>query len=280
VTGTKKIPTDADTPPESSGSSTPSQSLENIVVVLYEPQNLINIAGCIRAMMNFGLSRLRIVKPAEFSAYRIAGIAHRSESMIAATEIFETLDEALADVTWAMGTTARARTAARNYGRPREIADDVLTAAETGVVAILFGREDRGLPNEALDRCNRVAIVPTDSEYSSLNLAQACLLVCYELFYAAEDHRPLPRGKRDMGPASHQDLEEMYEALEAGLGRIGFYKGARKPASIIRTIRTLLARARPDLREAKLLRAIGFEIGNVARRSEKEDPAETADSPD
>jgi TrmH family RNA methyltransferase len=231
-------------------------------------------------MMNFGLKRLRIVNPAEFSPYRIGGIAHRSEAMIAATEIFETLDEALADVTWAMGTTARARTAARNYARPRAITDEVLTAARSGTVAILFGREDRGLPNEALDRCNRVAIVPTDAEYSSLNLAQACLLVCYELFHAAEDHAPLPRGKRDMGPASHQDLEEMYGALEAGLGDIGFYKGARKPESIIRTVRTLLARAQPDLREARLIRAIGFEIGKFADRVGREDAADPSEAPD
>jgi len=231
-------------------------------------------------MMNFGLSRLRIVNPGEFSAYRIAGIAHRSEELISSTEIYDTLDEALADVTWALGTTARARTASRNYSRPREVAGSVLTATETGTVAIMFGREDRGLPNNALDRCTHVAIVPTASEYSSLNLAQACLLVFYELFHAAEDHAPLPRGKRDIGPASDQDLEEMYSALEAGLGRIGFYKGARKPESIIRTIRTMLARAQPDLREARLMRAIGFEIGSAVEGMAKEDPVDAVEPGD
>lgn len=254
--------------------------LDNIVVVLYEPQNVVNIAGCIRAMMNFGLRRLRVVNPAEFSPYRIGGIAHRSEEIIASTEIFETLDAALADVTWAMGTTARARTAARNYSRPREIAPDVLAAAESGTVAIMFGREDRGLPNEALDRCTHVAIVPTDSEYSSLNLAQACLLVCYELFHASQEGAPLPKGKRDVGPASHQDLEEMYDALESGLGRIGFYKGARKPESIIRTIRTMLARAQPDLRETRLMRAIGFEMGKSTDGPGPDGPGDPSDSAD
>lgn len=230
--------------------------------------------------MNFGLRRLRIVNPGEFSAYRIAGIAHRSEELIDATEIFETLDAALADVTWAMGTTARARTAARNYARPRAIASDVLAAAADGTVAILFGREDRGLPNEALDRCTHVAIVPTDPEYSSLNLAQACLLVCYELFHAAEEDAPLPRGKRDIGPASHQDLEEMYDALQSGLSSIGFYKGARKPESIIRTIRTMMARAQPDLREARLMRAIGFEMEKAADRPQADDTGDSSNSSD
>ncbi len=248
--------------------------LDDIVVVLDQPQNVVNIAGCIRAMMNFGLSRIRLVRPAEFDEYRITGIAHRSDPVVQSAEIFDTLDDALADVSWVLGTTARPRTAARNFVRPRKIAPDVLQAAREGTVAILFGREDRGLANEALDRCHYVAIVPTDPDYSSLNLAQACLLVCYELFQAAGDRDPLPRGKRDMGPASVEELERMYDALERGLGSIGFYKGARRPESILRTIRTLLSRAEPDLREAKLMQAIGFEIEKYVAREGEESGAE------
>jgi len=219
------------------------------------------------------------LRPAEFDEYRITGIAHRSDPVVEATEIFDSLDDALSDVNWVLGTTARPRTAARNYVRPRKIAPDVLAAARAGTtVGILFGREDRGLANEALDRCNYVAIVPTDPEYSSLNLAQACLLVCYELFQTAGDRDPLPRGKRDMGPASGEELERMYDALERGLGSIHFYKGARKPESILRTIRTLLSRAEPDLREAKLMQAIGFEMEKCVRRLEEAMEGDGAES--
>ena len=255
--------------------SSEATPLDNIVVVLDQPQNVVNIAGCIRAMMNFGLGRLRLVRPAEFDEYRITGIAHRSDPVVEATEIFDSLDEALADVSWVLGTTARPRTAARNYVRPRKIAPDVLEAARERTVAVLFGREDRGLANEALDRCNYVAIVPTDPDYSSLNLAQACLLVCYEIFQAAGDRDPLPRGKRDMGPAPGEELERMYDALERGLGAIGFYKGARRPESILRTIRTLVSRAEPDLREAKLMQAIGFEMEKYVGRVEGSEDDET-----
>lgn len=240
-----------------------SQSpLNSVVVVLVEPQNVVNIAGCVRAMMNFGLERLRLVDPAEFSPYRIAGIAHRSEDVLEAAETFSTLDEAIADVTYVVGTTARARTAQRNYVRPNAAASEVVRAAEEGSVALLFGREDRGLSNEALDRCNTVAIVPTDSASSSLNLAQACLLICYEIFNEAATAEVLPRGKREQGPATQADLEEMYQALQDGLGRMEFFKGAREPQSVIRTLRTLLGRAEPTLREARLVRAIGFEMRN------------------
>jgi TrmH family RNA methyltransferase len=150
--------------------------------------------------------------------------------------------------------------------RPREIAPAIVEKAAVGVVALLFGREDRGLSNAALDRCQQVVIVPTHPEYWSLNLAQACLLVAYEVFLASgEAERPLPRGRRTTRPANREELEEMYKALEGGLDRIEFFK-ARRPAAVLRTLRTVLARADLDRRESRLLAAIGFEIGNYLDR--------------
>lgn len=254
--------------------------LDNVVIVLDEPQDLVNIAGVVRAMKNMSLSRLRLVRPAEFDAYRIEGIAHRTEDVVEAVKLFDTLEEAVADTMFVVGTTARARTAQRNYVRPRALAPEIVERAARGPVAVLFGREDRGLDNRALDFCHAVTIVPTNPEHSSLNLAQACLVVCYELFLAAEgDAPPLPTGKRSAGPATHDDLEEMYEALRGGLDRIEFFK-ARAPRSVLRTLRTLLSRAEPDRREARLVAAIGWEIGNYLDRidgvrddDEKAEPA-------
>lgn len=240
--------------------------LENVVVILDEPQDLVNIAGVVRAMKNMGLSRLRLVRPAEFDAHRITGIAHRSGDLVEATRHFETLEEAVADAVYVLGTTARGRTAQRNYVRPRQVAPELLERATEGPVAILFGREDRGLTNRGLDLCQSVAVVPTDPEYSSLNLAQACLVLAYELFLAAGGgDLDLPEGKRATRPASREELEQMYEALRQGLERIEFFK-ARQPRSVLRTIRTVLGRAEPDLREARLLRAVGFEISNYLDR--------------
>jgi TrmH family RNA methyltransferase len=238
-----------------------SSPLRNVVVILHEPQNLVNIAGVIRGMKNMGVNRVRLVRPAEFDAWRIEGIAHRSEDVVEEAEIFDSLAGALADAVFVVGTTARARTAHRNYVRPREVAEKILQRAREGPVAIVFGREDRGLDNEALDLCHAVAIIPTDPDYSSLNLAQAALLMCYEVFLASQsEEEPLPRGRRSTRPATAAELENTYRALEEGLHRIEFYK-AREPAAVLRTLRTLVGRAEPDLQEAGLLRAIGFEIG-------------------
>ncbi|MDH5758005.1 MAG: RNA methyltransferase [Gemmatimonadota bacterium] len=245
--------------------------LDRVVIVLDHPQNVVNIAGVIRVMMNFGLGRLRLVNPDDFDRYRIEGIAHRSEPLIDAATIHDSLEDAVADASFIVGTTARARTAGRSYSRPREIASTVLARAGEGDVAVLFGREDRGLTNEALDLCHALAIIPTHPDYSSLNLAQASLVLAYEIFLASEaGAEPLPLGRRASRPPTQAELEQTFEALEGGLHTIEFFK-ARKPSAIMRTLRTIITRAAPDLRETRLLGAIGFEIGHYLRRTTPRD---------
>jgi TrmH family RNA methyltransferase len=246
-----------------------SSVLGNVVIVLDQTQDVVNIAGVMRAMMNMGLSRLRLVQPAEWNAYRIEGIAHQSGPLIQATERFEDLDTALADTTFVVGTTARPRTAQRNFLYPRDGARQVTEQAMDGTVAVLFGREDKGLSNEALDRCQRVVVIPTDPDYSSLNLAQACLVLCYEIYLAAGgESAPLPTGRRESVPANQADLESMFAALAGGLERIEFFK-SRHPEAVLRTLRTVLSRSGLDQRESKLFRAIGFEIGHYLDRTRR-----------
>ncbi len=240
--------------------------LDRIVVVLHEPQDLVNIAGTARAMMNMGLDQLRLVRPAEFSIRRITGIAHRSEALLERTLHFETLADAVGDAVYVVGTSARHRTEGRNYGRPATLADAILQQTENGTVALVFGREDRGLSNEDLDLCHAIAVVPTAARYSSLNLAQAVLILAYELFSrTTEADRPLPRGRRATHPATRADLEQMYSALRGGLEEMQFFK-ARKPESVMRTLRTILSQADMDQRESRLLAAIGYEFGHYIRR--------------
>lgn len=244
-----------------------SNPLDRVVVVLDHTQNLVNVAGTVRAMMNMGLSRLRLVAPVEFDAYRIEGIAHRSGPFIERIEHFDELDEALEDCARVYGTTGVARTAHRNWVRPRQAALEIVEqCAPEETVAVLFGREDWGLDNEALDRCQRVITIPTSPEYPSLNLAQAVLVVAYELFVASDGASALPVGRRAERAANHGELEQMYGALQVGLGRIDFYKGTRPPEAILRALRTALGRADLDRREAKLIQAIGYEIRNYMDR--------------
>lgn len=242
----------------------PFNPLDHVVVVLDHPQNLVNVAAIIRAMKNMGISKLRCVNPEEWDAWRIEGIAHRSRDIVESARMFDTLKEALADCVHVVGTSARSRTANRNYTRPRDVAPELVARAADGPVALLFGREDRGLDNDALDLCHEIAVIPTDPDYSSLNLAQAFLILAYEVFGAAAeagaaDPDALPRGRRATEPAAREDLELAFGALESALHRIRFFKGARLPEAVMRTIRTVLARADLDRREARLFAAIGFE---------------------
>ena len=238
-----------------------------VAIVLDHPKDIVNIGGVLRVMLNFGLGDLRLVDPDEFDAYRLEGIAHRSGPLIETTRIHDSLEDALSDRTLVVGTTARARTAGRAYLRPIETAAKIAQhVASGGNAALLFGREDRGLTNEGLDRCHAVTIIPTDPDYSSLNLAQACLVLAYETHLALGTvQETLPRGRRATRPPNQDELEETYRALEAGLARIEFYK-ARKPEAVMRTLRTIIARSEPDLREARLLAAIGYEISNYLDR--------------
>lgn len=240
-----------------------SDALSNIVVVLNETQDLVNIAGSVRAMMNMGLRRMRLVRPAEFDAYRIAGIAHGSEPIIERIEFYETLRDAIADAAHVVGTTARRRTAAYVWQHPREAAPELLRiAAEgNGPVAIVFGREDKGLSNEELDLCDRALTVPTDQEHWSLNLAQAVLLIAYELRMAGPGAAaPLPKHRKASGRrANAEEMQRLFDATEQALHTIEFFK-KRNPEAIMRTVRAVARRADLDSREAGLLRAMAIEV--------------------
>ena len=237
------------------------------VVVLHEPQDLVNIAHVVRAMKNFGFRDLRLVAPREYDAYRVEGIAHKTGDVLSRVVVYETLDAALADCVHVVGFTARGRTAKRNVQRPRAAAGEVLTAASgPRPVALLFGREDRGLPNDALDRCHRLVTIPTAPAYASLNLAHAVVVMLYELALARGDEaRPFKVPRRRTVPATAADLERMFEDLEAGLDALAFFK-TRQRQGIMRTLREVLHRAPLDQREAKLLRAIGIEVVKYRER--------------
>lgn len=251
---------------EAGGAPLPASALDRFVVVLWQTQDYVNIAATVRAMKNFGLSRLRLVAPAEWDPWRIEGIAHDTKDIVEAIEVSEELADAVADCSFVVGMTARERRAKRSVGRPREIAPELIERAlievdgePAGPVALLFGREDKGLTNTELDLCHRTVTIPT-TEHSSLNLAQAVLVMAYELWMAtAESDRPFKPPRRDAPPASSEFLEMVFADTERALWTIDFFK-SRQSHSVMRTLRELLRRADPDQREAGLARAIALEV--------------------
>jgi TrmH family RNA methyltransferase len=238
----------------------------SIVVVLNEPQDLVNIAHVVRGMKNFGLRDLRLVQPREYEAYRVEGIAHQTQDVLARVRTPASLDEALADCIHVVGFTARGRTAKRNLQRPREAAAEVTALAEGGTVALLFGREDKGLTNEALDRCHRVVTIPSDPSYPSLNLGHAVILMLYELALArGAEAQGFKAPRRTAEPAVVDELERLFEDAAHALRAIDFFK-TRNADGVMRTLREIVHRAPIDQREAKLLRAMAIEVVKYGER--------------
>jgi TrmH family RNA methyltransferase len=230
------------------------------IVVLDQPQDLVNIAHTVRAMKNFGLRDLRLVAPAEYDAWRVEGIAHRTSDILKRVLVFDDLQDALADCGHVTGFTARGRTAKRNAQRPREAAAEIAAAADSGTVALLFGREDKGLANDALDLCHRVVTIPTEPDYPSLNLGHAVALMLYELaLVRGVDARPLKKPRREAPPATVEQLEQLFADAERALDAAGFFKSHQRTA-ILRTLREVVHRVPLDQREAKLFRAMAIEV--------------------
>lgn len=241
-------------------------SLDALRVVLFEPQNHINIAATVRAMKNMGATRLRLVNPVDYDPYRLEGIAHDTFDIIEKIERFDTLEAALADCVRVAGFTARRRAAKRKILAPREAAGDLLGYATDGPVAILFGREDSGLPNEALDQAHLLVTIPT-TEHASLNLAQAALVGLYELHLAAADAtRALRPPRKDAPPSRQHEYEMFFADAERALSSIEFFK-TRYPEYIIRSLRSLTFRAAPDAREILLMRAVAIEVVRFLERA-------------
>jgi len=230
----------------------------SLVVVLVETQDLVNIAGVVRAMKNFGLRDLRLVRPQEYEPRRIEGIAHKTGDVLKRVTIFDDFEAAVADCTLVAGLTARQRTAKRNVTRPREVAAELIAAADGGAVAVVLGREDRGLTNEQLDRCHRSVVIPTNPDHPSLNLAQAFTVMAYELF-VRRGAQPFKAPRREAPPATAEQLEGLFAAAGETLEAIEFFK-TRNPEPIVRTVRDVTHRASLDAREAKLIQAMCMEV--------------------
>lgn len=246
--------------------------LDRIVVVLHEPRDLVNVALVIRVMKNMGLGRLRVVRPGEpFDPHRIDGIAHGTEDLVERTRLCGSLEEALADLTYVVGTSARRRAERVQWWSAEEAAERLVAAELDREVALLFGREDKGLSNEDLDLCHAAVSIPVSPEHPSLNLGHAAAILFYELRLAAlrageAAARDLSSKKRrHTPPATVAELERFFEVWERAMHEIGLFHGV-DPGPKMRSFRSIFQRADADRRELKLLQAAAYEIIHYAQR--------------
>lgn len=232
--------------------------IDQWIVVLHQPQDVRNLGAVVRAMKNFGFQQLRLVNPCPFDPTDLSRIAHRSEDLVAAITIYPDLPAALADARYVVGTSERLHPERPMRSDLRPFAAELTQrAAHHGPVALLFGPEDHGLDHAALDQCHAILRLPTDPAYPSLNLAQAVLLILYELRMADPVPLPAPPVRE---PAPHADHEQFAAALATALHATGFIKSGAG-TSQVRRLRQLIRRAEPDQRELALLTAWLREIG-------------------
>ena len=244
-------------------------ALSAVVVVLYESQDQINIGAVVRAMKNMGVHDLRLVRPCPYDPTRLEQVAHDTRDVVARIQHFERLDDALADCVHVVAFSGRRRAAKWARHTPRTAAAALLEHAEHGRVAVVFGREDHGLPNEALDRAHAVATIPT-TQHFSLNVAQACLLALYELHLQAGDATKRTAGpKHAAPPPSMGELEQTFRDAEAALDAIAYF-GTRNAELVMRSLRSLVFRAAPDSRELLLLRTASIEVLRTIEREKKQ----------
>ncbi|MBN1625255.1 MAG: RNA methyltransferase [Deltaproteobacteria bacterium] len=228
---------------------------DNIAVVLVGPRLPENIGAAARAMNNMDIRRLIIVNPGNMDRERIAMMAtSHSIDILENMKIHDDLREALAPFRYIAGTTARVGSMRPALTTPKDLARDLIPISKENDIAILFGPEDRGLSNSHLSYCHTIINIPT-SEFSSLNLAQAVMIVCYELFQATGDehNQEIPR------LANSFELEGMYDHMKKVLTRIGFIN-PQNPERWMWNIRRFLSRLPLQAMDVRVIRGIFRQI--------------------
>jgi tRNA/rRNA methyltransferase len=237
--------------------------LDSVSIILVKPKFPENIGSVARAMKNMRLSRLVVVNgcsPLLANAYKLASGA---EDILERAEEFLTLRETISEMGCVVGTTSR--------GGKERVPDLTLEAlvkkliplSQKNLIGLAFGSEKEGLTNEELSLCHLYARIPSMESFPSLNLAQAVMVVSYELFRASIE---IPKKEIQLAPA--EQLERMLERMEKTLLRIGFLD-SNNPKRIMRVLRRLFGRSQMDEREVKILEGIWSQMDHDSRTGRK-----------
>ncbi len=250
---------------------TPLSVMRRIDVVLVRPRRPGNIGAAARAMKNVGVRQLILVDPCDHLAPEAQQLAYGAQELLSRARVTKSLAKAVARHRLVIGTTARTH---KGYGQPALLSSmcrRILAHAQRHRIAVVFGSEQNGLANEDLALCHLLVRLPLAVTSPSYNLAQAVLLVLYELFTVA--HRPPPAVHRLHAPSS--ELERMYAEWSTLLTTIGFMKG-RQGQHILTDLRRLFSRAGLDSRDVRIVRGILRQImwyatADLTRRSPRKD---------
>lgn len=231
-----------------------TEHLDNFRVVLSHTSHPGNIGSTARAMKTMGFRHLYLVNPKEFPSDTARSLASNADDLLDQAIVVSSLEEALQGTTMQVAMTARRRELTLPLQTPRQLCPELLShASQGGKIALVFGTEMSGLTVDEARMCNRLVTIPTNPDYSSLNLSQAVQVLCYELRATALDdvsHLAEPRNI-----ASHEYIELFYKHLEETLINIGFLKPTH-PKRLMPRLRRLFSRVDLDQEEVDILRGI------------------------
>jgi len=228
-------------------------------IVLVEPQLGENIGMAARAMLNCGLTELRLVRPRDgWPSEAALNAAAGADSVIAGARLFDSAADAVADLSLVFATTARDRDMTKRFVTPRRAAAEIRAfEAGGGTTGVLFGKEAKGLRNDDLALADACVLAPLNPAFRSLNLAQAVFVVGYEWFMAGSD---APAGELRMPkktrPANKAELAGLFEHLEAELDASGFLHVKEKQPVMVRNLRNMFQRMGLTEQEVRTLRGV------------------------
>jgi tRNA/rRNA methyltransferase len=242
-------------------------------IVLVRPQLGENIGAAARAMLNFGLTDLRLVRPRDgWPSPKAVAAASGADEVLEDACLYASTEAAVADLRHVYAATARQRDMAKRLAAPAQVAAELRRFLEAGEGAgILFGPERAGLHNDDLALADCVLSIPTNPAYASLNLAQAVLLVGYEWFQAGAEAFAGGVGMRRSRPATKEELLGYFGHLERELDAHGFLQPVEKRPSMVRNIRNMFQRAGLTEQEVRSLHGI---VAALVRRCEPAEPPE------
>lgn len=231
--------------------------LSRIAIILVHPQMGENIGAAARAMANFGLSDLRLVKPRDgWPNERANDTASGAFDHMPAPQLFETLEEAIKDLNKTYATTARSRDMVKPVFTPDAAIEDSLALGDDAKIGFVFGPERTGLENEELSHCNAIINVPTNPDFSSLNLGQCVLLIAYALSRHCLEAEEVVLPVGDSMPVSQDKLDEFIDRLETSLEDADFFKADNLKPTMTRNIRNIFTRGDLSDQEVRTLHGI------------------------
>jgi len=245
-------------PGSGTDSSKPWSEIVGPIVVLVEPQLGQNIGTAARAMANFGLSRLRLVRPRDgWPDIQATRAASGADAVLDNVQLYDTLQAAISDCQFVLATTARQHDQAKPVVGPEEAAREIAPRVAAGeTVAVVFGRERWGLMNDEVGLADRILTYPVNPAFASLNLAQAVLVIAYEYFkLAGANALPFCMPVRS-APAGKQQLFAFFADLEAELEKVEFFRPPEKRPTMTINLRNIFARMQPTQQDIQTLHGV------------------------